>query len=179
MITNNENTWGEDTNDQTQGYGSTSFGTPNNGDTTNNYSSDDIADEDDDLIADDDDLETEDLDAEDDDLEADYEETNLDDTEGGGITTGVYSSADSDATNPDEFPEEGESDDEGSGYTEQTEQQQQQGGNDTSYSEQTDVTPPNQHEFPSTGSPQTDFASRNQGRTTGRMVGHEPGTEGI
>ena len=25
----------------------------------------------------------------------------------------------------------------------------------------------------------TDFASRNQGRTTGRMVGHEPGTEGI
>ncbi|MDB5061030.1 MAG: hypothetical protein JWP67_873, partial [Mucilaginibacter sp.] len=53
-------------------------------------------------------------------------------------------------------------------------------GADTSYSEQNDVTPPNPHEFPSVGAAtKTDFASRPQGRTTGRMVGHEPGTEGI
>ncbi|AYL95765.1 hypothetical protein [Mucilaginibacter celer] len=50
---------------------------------------------------------------------------------------------------------------------------------DTSFSEQTDVTPPNKKEFPSTGPAKTDFESRPQGRTTGRMVGHEPGTEGI
>jgi hypothetical protein len=186
MITNNENTWGEDSNDQAQGNGSTSFGTPDNGDTTNNYSSDDIADGDDDLVADDD-LETDDLDtdddliADDDDLETDYEETNLDDTEGGGTTSGSYAgSAYGDATDPDEIPEEGESDSEGTGYSQQPEQGQQQSGADTSYSEQTDVTPPNQHEFPSTGTAtQTDFSSRDHGRTTGRMVGHEPGTEGI
>ncbi|WP_114937722.1 hypothetical protein [Mucilaginibacter endophyticus] len=50
---------------------------------------------------------------------------------------------------------------------------------DTSFSEQTDVTPPNKKEFPSVGPAKTDFESRPQGRTTGRMVGHEPGTEGI
>ena len=50
---------------------------------------------------------------------------------------------------------------------------------DTSFSEQTDVTPPNKHEFPSVGPAKTDFESRPHGRTTGRMIGHEPGTEGI
>jgi hypothetical protein len=50
---------------------------------------------------------------------------------------------------------------------------------DTSFSEQTDVTPPNKKEFPSVGPAKTDFESRPQGRTTGRMVGHEPGTEGV
>jgi hypothetical protein len=50
---------------------------------------------------------------------------------------------------------------------------------DTSFSEQTDVTPPNKKEFPSVGPAKTDFESRPHGRTTGRMVGHEPGTEGI
>ena len=50
---------------------------------------------------------------------------------------------------------------------------------DTSFSEQTDVTPPNKKEFPSVGPAKTDFESRPHGRTTGRMLGHEPGTEGI
>ena len=81
---------------------------------------------------------------------------------------------------PDETPERRQSEQEGSGYSPQREQQQHNDGNDTSYSEQTDVTPPNQHEFPSEGvATKTDFASRPHGRTTGRMVGHEPGTEGI
>ena len=78
---------------------------------------------------------------------------------------------------PNETPEEQRSHQEGSGYAPQREQQQNS-GNDSSYSEQTDVTPPNQHEFPSEGPAKTDFVSRPHGRTTGRMVGHEPGTEG-
>ena len=81
--------------------------------------------------------------------------------------------------NPNETPEEGQSHEEGSGYSQQSEQEQQDGGTDTSYSEQNDVTPPNQHEFPSEGPARSDFESRPHGRTTGRMVGHEPGTEGI
>jgi hypothetical protein len=80
---------------------------------------------------------------------------------------------------PNEIPEEGESKKEGTGYHHQSEVDQPQRGANTSYSEQTDVTPPNKKEFPSTGPAKTDFASRPQGRTTGRMVGHEPGTEGI
>src|ERR1700744_2841370 len=58
-------------------------------------------------------------------------------------------------------------------------EQEQQSNTDISYSEQVDVTPPQHHEFPSTGNAKTDFVSRKQGRTTGRMLGHEPGTEGI
>jgi hypothetical protein len=82
--------------------------------------------------------------------------------------------------NPIENPEEQQSDNEGTGYTQENEQDQQQGGADTSFSEGIDVTPPETQEFPSVGAAtQTDFASRNHGRTTGRMVGHEPGTEGI
>jgi hypothetical protein len=82
--------------------------------------------------------------------------------------------------NPNETPEERQSDNEGTGYRQQNEQEQQQEGADTSYTEQNDVTPPERHEFPSEGAAtKTDFASRKQGRTTGRMVGHEPGTEGI
>lgn len=82
--------------------------------------------------------------------------------------------------NPNETPEERESREQGSGYRPQTEQEQQQEGNDASYSEQNDVTPPNQHEFPSEGvATKTNFESRPHGRTTGRMLGHEPGTEGI
>jgi hypothetical protein len=83
------------------------------------------------------------------------------------------------ALNPNETPEERQSEQEGTGYRQQNEQEQQQDGNDASYSEQNDVTPPNQHEFPSEGPARADFETRNQGRTTGRMVGHEPGTEGI
>ncbi|BAU55282.1 hypothetical protein [Mucilaginibacter gotjawali] len=79
---------------------------------------------------------------------------------------------------PQENPGERQSHQEGSGYPHQTELQEQQGGNDASYSEQIDVTPPRPHEFPSYGNAKTDFVSRKQGRTTGRMIGHEPGTEG-
>jgi len=80
---------------------------------------------------------------------------------------------------PNEIPEKRESEQERSGYPTQTEQEQQQEGSDTSYSEQTDVTPPRKKEFPSVGNAKTDFAARRQGRTTGRMLGHEPGTERI
>ena len=79
---------------------------------------------------------------------------------------------------PNETPEEQKSQQEGSGYTPQQEQQQQNSGNDASYSEQNDVTPPNKKEFPTEGPAKADFESRPFGRTTGRMVGHEPGTEG-
>ena len=78
---------------------------------------------------------------------------------------------------PNEIPEKRESEREGSGYPRETEQEQQQGGSDTSYSEQIDVTPPKPHEFPSVGNAKTDFAARKQGRTTGTMLGHEPGIE--
>jgi hypothetical protein len=77
-----------------------------------------------------------------------------------------------------ETPEEQRSHQEGSGYSPQREQEQQSSGNDASYSEQNDVTPPDQKEFPAEGPAKTDFESRPFGRTTGRMVGHEPGTEG-
>jgi hypothetical protein len=80
---------------------------------------------------------------------------------------------------PDEIPEKHESEHEESEYPSETEYEKQGDGNDASYSEQTDVTPPTPHEFPSVGNAQTDFVSRPHGRTTGRMVGHEPGTEGI
>ena len=80
---------------------------------------------------------------------------------------------------PNEIPEKRQSEQEGSGYPHETEQQQQQSGNDASYSEQIDVTPPNQKEFPSVGNAETDFRPSDHGRTTGRMVGHEPGTEGL
>ncbi len=80
---------------------------------------------------------------------------------------------------PDEIPEKKESEQERSGYPHEREQEQQQGGNDASYSEEEDVTPPTPHEFPSFGNAETDFVSKPYGRTTGRMIGHEPGTEGI
>jgi hypothetical protein len=81
---------------------------------------------------------------------------------------------------PNEIPEKRESENEKSGYPHQNEQEQQEGGNDASYSEQVDVTPPASHEFPATGAAtKTDFRPSDHGRTTGRMLGHEPGTEGI
>ena len=54
----------------------------------------------------------------------------------------------------------------------------QREGADATYTERNDVTPPNKKEFPSVGAAKTDFESRPQGRTTGRMIGHEPGIEG-
>jgi hypothetical protein len=78
-----------------------------------------------------------------------------------------------------ETPEREQVDNEQQGYSQQQEVQQHNDGNDASFSEQNDATPPNQHEFPSEGRATTDFTPGNHGRTTGRMVGHEPGTEGI
>lgn len=80
---------------------------------------------------------------------------------------------------PEERPERHQSEQEGSGYAAQREQQQQSNGNDASFSEQTDVTPPNHKDFPTVGPGKVDFESRPHGRTTGRMVGHEPGTESL
>lgn len=80
---------------------------------------------------------------------------------------------------PDEIPEKHVSEHENSEYPNETEREQPSEGADTSYSEKTDVTPPNKREFPSVGNVETDFTPGNHGRTTGRMVGHEPGTEGI
>lgn len=64
-------------------------------------------------------------------------------------------------------------------YPHESEASPQREGADASFTERNDVTPPNRKEFPSVGPAKTDFESRNQGRTTGRMIGHEPGTEGI
>ncbi|PTR01329.1 hypothetical protein C8P68_101563 [Mucilaginibacter yixingensis] len=64
-------------------------------------------------------------------------------------------------------------------YPHEPELNEQDKSNDPSFSERNDVTPPKAEEFPSVGRAKTDFESRKQGRTTGRMVGHEPGTEGI
>ena len=64
-------------------------------------------------------------------------------------------------------------------YPHESEANPQHEGADASFTERNDVTPPNKKEFPSVGPAKTDFESRNQGRTTGRMIGHEPGTEGI
>ena len=55
----------------------------------------------------------------------------------------------------------------------------QREGADASFTERNDVTPPNKKEFPSVGPAKTDFEARKLGRTTGRMIGHEPGTESI
>jgi hypothetical protein len=141
-------------------------------------------DDDDELDLDDDDLEDDDLDAdvvpdydEDDDLEDD--DDIVDDPLRASIDDEDDETFDLDSTDPDEIPEREEADNEDLGSPSEQEYRTPQEGNDASFSEQTDVTPPREHEFPSEGSPKTDFSSRNLGRTTGRMVGHEPGTEGI
>ena len=64
-------------------------------------------------------------------------------------------------------------------YPHESESSQQQEGLDSSFTERNDVTPPRKKEFPSVGPAKTDFESRKLGRTTGRMIGHEPGTESI
>jgi hypothetical protein len=80
---------------------------------------------------------------------------------------------------PGKAPERKQPEKENTGYPHETEFSHPQEGNDASFSEQNDVTPPKQKEFPSVGPTETDFVSRPNGRTTGRMVGHEPGTEGV
>lgn len=64
-------------------------------------------------------------------------------------------------------------------YPHESESGPQREGADATYTERNDVTPPNRKEFPSVGPAKTDFEARKQGRTTGRMIGHEPGTESI
>src|SRR5882757_3591595 len=61
-------------------------------------------------------------------------------------------------------------------YPHESEANPQREGADATFTERNDVTPPNRKEFPSVGPAKTDFESRKQGRTTGRMIGHEPGT---
>ena len=64
-------------------------------------------------------------------------------------------------------------------YPHESEASPQREGADASFTERNDVTPPNKKEFPSVGPAKTDFESKKLGRTTGRMIGHEPGTESI
>jgi hypothetical protein len=64
-------------------------------------------------------------------------------------------------------------------YPHEAEAGNQREGADATFTERNDVTPPEKKEMPGVGAAKTDFASRPQGRTTGRMIGHEPGTEGI
>ncbi len=189
MTTINQDAWDEqDSSSRTQGYG---YGESNLNSTRN--SAVDPDDDDDDL--DDADLDNDDLDDFDDDdldTEDDLDEDDLDDDDldedddgydrVGGKTTddlssGITSSYDNE---PNETPEQEQADTETQGYGSKTEVEQQDRGDEASFSEQNDVTPPAPHEFPDTGShTETDFTSRPTGRTTGRMVGHEPGTEGI
>jgi hypothetical protein len=135
---------------------------------------DDDLDEDDDL--DDDDL---DLDDTDDDVLPDYDEDldddDLDDEDLDDDDDTIVGSATDEE--PDELPEQGESDNESLNYPHEQELNQQQ-GDDASYSEQVEVTPPQEHNTPLTGG-SVSFESRPQGRTTGRMIDHEPGTTGI
>lgn len=79
---------------------------------------------------------------------------------------------------PNEIPEKQESEQEGSGYEPRREYNEPQEGNDTSYQEQPGVTPPSRPEVPGTSPAEAYRSDNSHGRTTGRMVGHEPGTEG-
>ena len=161
MIVNSKTTWDNEGEENEFSNTGRSTNTQNNA-----YGSVDSDDElTDDELNTDDELDEEDWDA-DDDL--------LDDADIEGAYPGEKQEA-----RPDEIPEKHVSEHESSEYPNETEYEKQDGGNDASYSEQTDVTPPTPHEFPSVGAAQTDFVSRPHGRTTGRMVGHEPGTEGI
>jgi hypothetical protein len=64
-------------------------------------------------------------------------------------------------------------------YSHESETANQREDADATFTERNDVPPPNRKEFPSVGPAKTDFGSRKQGRTTGRMIGHEPGTESV
>lgn len=64
-------------------------------------------------------------------------------------------------------------------YPRESEAANQREGADPTFTERNDVTPPNKKEFPSVGPAKADFGSRPHGRTTGRMIGHEPGTESV
>lgn len=137
-------------------------------------------DEDEDLDSDED-LDEDDTEFDDEDLDdVDLDDDELIDDRVASITN---SDEDIDPSEPDfhpnETPEEEGASNEDLRYPEETPTRPDEAESDASYSEQNDVTPPTPHEFPSVGHAKTDFESRSHGRTTGRMVGHEPGTEGI
>jgi hypothetical protein len=189
MTTVSENAWNEQDDLRNSNYHSTDTVSGPSDAVDPDEDEDDLEDDDldeDDLDYDDEDFDDDDLDAEDldddDDLDADddgYERVSG--TPTADLSSGVANSYDSDGDDDEnEIPEQQEADTEEQGYESGTEVEQQDRGDEGSFSEQTDVTPPTPHEFPSTGThTETDFTSRSQGRTTGRMVGHEPGTEGI
>ena len=162
MIANNEETWDAQENDRNDFDGTGSFFASQNEDAFNNNELDD-----DELKEDEDDYTN--------DLKPTFNQEDLNDEDA------EYEQPDElpDEGDDNEIPEEGETKRVGAGYQRQSEVNQPDRGADTSYSEQNDVTPPNKKEFPSEGLAKTDFESRPQGRTTGRMLGHEPGTEGI
>lgn len=162
MITNNEETWDAQENNRNDFDSTGSSFASQNEDAFNNNELDD-----DELKEDEDDYTN--------DLEPTFNQEDLNDEDA------EYEQPDElpDEGDDNEIPEEGETKREGAGYQRQSEVNQPDRGADTSYSEQNDVTPPNKKEFPSEGPAKTDFESRPQGRTTGRMLGHEPGTEGI
>lgn len=74
-----------------------------------------------------------------------------------------------------EIPKKNEPEHKRSDAVDELELEQHQSSSDGSYSENLDVTPPKPHEFPSIGIAETDFVTRDHGRTTGRMIDHEPG----
>jgi hypothetical protein len=172
MVTINETPW-DDREDL-----------PGNNDLNSPRRAADFGDEDDELGVDRDEIEEDNIDDDgpdslltDDDL--DYEDEDITDDNDEDKDFEAHLAPESVDPDPNEIPEQEQSQQEGSGYTPNREYSQPQEGNDASYSEQNDVTPPNHKEFPSRGPGKADFESRAQGRTTGRMVGHEPGTEGI
>ncbi|WPU91190.1 hypothetical protein SNE25_17885 [Mucilaginibacter sabulilitoris] len=162
MITNNEETWDAQDNNRNDFENVNGSFAGQNEDAFNNNELDD-----DELKEDEDDYTN--------DLKPTFNQEDLNDEDA------EYEQPDElpDEGDDNEIPEEGESKKEGTGYQRQSEVNQPDRGADTSYSEQNDVTPPNKKEFPSEGPAKTDFESRPQGRTTSRMLGHEPGTEGI
>lgn len=188
MATVNESAWNtQDELSNNRNYSADTVSGPS--DNTVDPDEDDL-DEDDDLIDDEDDLDYDEDDLDDDTLDDDDDTDEDQDgydrvggaTAGAGLSSGIASSYDNDDNTPggdeNEIPEQQEADTENQGYEGGEEVQQQNHNDEASYSERNDVTPPTPHEFPDHGThTETDFASRNLGRTTGRMVGHEPGTE--
>jgi hypothetical protein len=80
---------------------------------------------------------------------------------------------------PTKFPEKTQPKKEKSGYPHEVELTNPDKSEGNNYSEQNDVPSMPKREFPSQGPAETDFVSRSTGRHTGRMVGHEPGTESL
>lgn len=127
---------------------------------------------DDDTDFDDDDFDEADLDEEDDDLEDPIAESD------GDIDDDINENPEPNFS-PDETPEREEAEGEDARYPDEGETRPDQNESGTNWSEQVDVTPPRPHEFPGEGNTKANFESRPHGRTTGRMISDDPGTEGI